>query len=58
MGTVASGDKDHGWTKDTIDFSKPYDTYTAYGIKTTLGKNKKGIFIIKQGDATRKIVRY
>ena len=49
------------WKTDNngiIDFSKPYDTYTVDGMKTTLNKNKKGIFIIKQGNATRKMVRY
>lgn len=49
------------WKTDNhgvIDFSKPYETYTVDGMKTTLNKNKKGIFIIKQGNATRKMVRY
>ena len=49
------------WKTDNhgvIDFSKPYETYTVDGMKTTLKKNKKGIFIIKQGNATRKMVRY
>ncbi len=38
-----------------IDFSKPYQVYTVDGRQTTL---TKGIVIIKQGNATRKIVRY
>lgn len=49
------------WKTDNhgvIDFSKPYETYTVDGMKTTLNKKKKGIFIIKQGNATRKMVRY
>ncbi len=38
--------------------TKPYDTYTVDGRKTTLTDNSKGIFILKQGNNTRKIARF
>lgn len=58
---VPTGIDSPTWKTDyhgVIDFSKPYETYTVDGMKTILNKNKKGIFIIKQGNATRKMVRY
>ena len=42
----------------SIDFSKPYQVYTVDGRQTTLSSGQKGIVIIKQGNATRKIVKY
>ncbi len=46
------------YTYDGIDMAKPYDTYTVDGRKTTLTDNSKGIFILKQGNKTRKIARF
>ena len=45
------------FTYGGIDMTKPYDTYTVDGRKTTLTDNSKGIFILKQGNNTRKIAR-
>ena len=44
--------------RGTIDFSQPYQIYTADGRKTCLTGGYKGIVIIKQGNNTRKMVRY
>jgi len=41
-----------------IDFSKPFEAYTVDGRKTTMTNDFKGVVIIKQGNNTRKIVRY
>ena len=46
------------FTYGGIDMTKPYDTYTVDGRKTTLTDNSKGIFILKQGNNTRKIARF
>ena len=41
-----------------IDFGKPFQVFSVDGRKTTLSSGEKGIVIIKQGNATRKIVKY
>ncbi len=48
----------HSCTYGGIDMSQPYDTYTVDGRKTTLTDSSKGIFILKQGNRTRKIARF
>ena len=42
----------------TIDLNKPYEVYTVDGRKTNITNGYKGILIIKQGNASRKIIRY
>lgn len=41
-----------------IDWSKTYEAYTVDGRKTTMTNGYRGILVIKQGNATRKVVRY
>ena len=40
----------------SIDFSKPYDVYTTDGRKVSAGHAGKGLYIIKQGNVTRKVI--
>lgn len=42
----------------TFDFGKPYQVYTVDGRRTSLSTDMKGIVILRQGNVTRKIVRY
>lgn len=42
----------------TIDWSKPYEVYTVDGRKTSMTNDYRGILVIKQNKATRKMVRY
>ena len=41
-----------------IDFNKPYETYTVDGRRITMTNGMKGIVIVKQGNVSKKIVRY
>ena len=44
--------------RGTIDFSQPYQMYTASGRRISLAEGYKGMLIIRQGNNTKKIVRY
>lgn len=39
-----------------IDLSKPYDVYTTDGRKVSMGHAGKGLYIIRQGNVTRKVI--
>lgn len=41
-----------------IDFNKPYQVFTIDGRQVTSTQGQKGVVIIRQGNATRKMVRY